>query len=304
MGNGGRYAGRGVDGLFHCKVGGGPPMLVVHGGMGWDHTYLRPGLDPLADRLALVYVDLSGNGRSARPETEAGWAALSIESWAEDLEQVRLSLGAERVLVFGHSLGGAVAQEYALRHPERVAGLVLCSTYPAFDYAQAAAAGAMARATPEQRAILERALTGRVPDDVTFAALGAALLPIYFHRPDAAVLRSAFADLTVCAAAFNRSFHECLPRFSTVDRLPALRAPTLIVSGDDDWIAPPTHGAERLGRLIPDATVAMVGDCGHFPFVERPERFQADVRAWLDRVLPVAGVASLEPAAEVAPPRS
>ena len=53
--------------LYYVVTGDGPPCLVMHGGLGMDHTYLRPWLDPLKDTLQLVYYDHRGNGRSTSP---------------------------------------------------------------------------------------------------------------------------------------------------------------------------------------------------------------------------------------------
>jgi pimeloyl-ACP methyl ester carboxylesterase len=53
--------------LFYVEVGEGTPCLVMHGGLGFDHTWLHPWLDPLGDVMHLVYYDHRGNGRSGRP---------------------------------------------------------------------------------------------------------------------------------------------------------------------------------------------------------------------------------------------
>ena len=271
--------------LLHLtRVGAGAPLLVVHGGLGWDHTYLRPGLDRLATLREVVYVDLRGNGRSRRPDTPDEWKGLDIATWAEDLELVRRELGVERVTIFAHSFGAAVAQTYALARPDHVRGLVLCGGYPAFDYFEAAMAGALARATPEQRTMLQAAVATRAPDDASFGALGAALLPLYFHRPDPALIAAAFGSMLVSAEAFNRSFHDCLPFFDVTGQLPGLRVPTLVVSGDDDWIAPLEHAAHRLVHLIPEAELAVVAGTGHFPFLERPDATAELLQEWLNRL--------------------
>ena len=83
--------------------------------MGLDHTYLRPALDPLADRLQLVYYDHRGNGRSGRPRMDT----LTMEQLADDANALARRLGFDRLLVFGASYGGFVAQELAVRHPRQ-----------------------------------------------------------------------------------------------------------------------------------------------------------------------------------------
>jgi proline iminopeptidase len=268
--------------IFFHTVGNGQPMLVVHGGLGLDHTYLFPYLNAFADRVALIYLDLYGNGRSARPKTSKEWSELSLENWAEDLEAVREAVGAEKVLVFGHSLGGAIAQEYALRHPAHVTGLILCSTYVAFDYAELALDRALSRATLSQRDVLMGALGSPVSTDDELARIFAALLPLYFHRSDHPAVRSALAMVRPSADAFNQSFNKCLPGFSSAERLPNLDVPTLVIGGDDDWIAPVEHTVGRFARILPKATIRLIEESGHFPFIEQPARFNRAVNEWLE----------------------
>ena len=108
-----------VDGaqLFTRTVGSGPPVIVLHGGPDFDHTYLLPELDQLAAHARLVYYDQRGRGRSAigvEPND------VSIASEIADLDALRRSLGVDAVAILGHSWGGLLAMEYTTRHPDRV----------------------------------------------------------------------------------------------------------------------------------------------------------------------------------------
>src|SRR5436309_15050531 len=118
--------------LFYLEVGKGVPCLVMHGGLGVDHTQFRDGLDPLGDVLRLVYYDHRCNGRSGRPPIET----LTLEQLADDADALRSHLGYERVAVLGHSYGGCLALQYALRHPRHLSHLVLVGTTAAWDYTE------------------------------------------------------------------------------------------------------------------------------------------------------------------------
>src|SRR2546426_3253877 len=98
--------------ISHLEVGKGLPCLVMHGGLGVDHTQFREWLDPLGDVLRLVYYDHRGNGRSGRPPIET----LSHDQLVADADGLRTHLGFERIAVMGHSYGGCLALLYALQY--------------------------------------------------------------------------------------------------------------------------------------------------------------------------------------------
>jgi proline iminopeptidase len=91
--------------LFYVEVGEGVPCLVMHGGLGGDHTALHPWLDPSGDVMHLVYYDHRGNGRSGRPPAET----LTFEQFCSDADALREHLDFEKVAVLGYSFGGFIA---------------------------------------------------------------------------------------------------------------------------------------------------------------------------------------------------
>lgn len=266
---------------YVVRHGRGTPMFVLHGGPGMDHSYLRPGLDALGERVELIYYDQLGNGRSPEPED---WSTVEHDTWVAELEALRERLGLDRVLLFGTSYGGFLAQEYALRHPERVPGLVLCCTSPALDFGERVVANAHARGTPEQVAAVLALLGTPVPDDATFRSLAQTILPLYFHRPTPRLLQH-FAAVRYRAAPFNRGFHHCVAGFDTRPELPRLAVPTLVLAGRDDWIMPVDCSAARLAAALPNAELAVFERSGHFPFLEEPAEFARVVSDWLARTL-------------------
>lgn len=265
--------------LFMVRVGTGEPMFVMHGGLGFDHTYLRPWLDVLGDYAELVYFDFRGNGRSPVPES---WVQTSHRSWIDDVESLRRTLGFRTVTVFGHSYGGYLAQEFALAYPNSIGRLVLCSTAPVFDFVSVAFERAQRKATPEQMALLQVGFTGPVADDRTMEEGLRTILPIYVHNKgmQGAVLDS-FAHVRYRADAFNQAFFGCLPSFDVSHRLVDIQVPTLILGGLHDWIAPPECAAERLHAGIPNSRMVIFENSGHFPFIEEAEQFESVLRQWL-----------------------
>jgi len=273
------------DELFHLTIGSGVPLLALHGGPGWDHSYLRSALDPLGDVAAITYTDLPGNGRSPGPTTEREWKSLRVSDVADQIDQLRERLGITRMILFGHSFGGAVAQEYALRHPDRLYGLILVASYPAFDYAPVVLDGMLRVATEAQRAALLEAFSAPLRDDSHFRDVWQTVLRLYFSEGAARAGDDAFANSIPRAAAYNWGVQVALRDFSTLERLRELELPVLIVSGDQDRMAPLEHAALRLVRGIGGAELEVFEGAGHFPFVEQPSRWETAVRRWLSRMI-------------------
>ena len=268
----------GLDGLFCRDVGDGPPIVVVHGGPDFDHCYFLPELDRLADAFRLVYYDQRGRGRSAagvRPED------VTLSSEIDDLNRVRSRFGLESVAVLGHSWGGVLAMEYAIRHPDRVSHLLLLDTGPA--------------SADDWRSFRE-GLAGRRPADVdAMRAIAstdayargdleaeAAYYRIHFRitvrRPDhlellVARLRSNFTEQgVVLARAIEHRLYEDTSQSADWDLFPALRrlgVPTLVLHGEDDFV--PVEFAARIAEAVPGARLSVLPDCGHFTFLEAPE---------------------------------
>src|SRR5258708_34451380 len=114
--------------LYSREIGQGQPIIVLHGGPDFDHSYLVPDMDRLADSFRLIYYDQKGRGRSAdrvQPED------VTLESEIGDLDTVRQHVGLGSAAILGHSWGTVLALEYAIRHPDRVSHLILMNPAPA-----------------------------------------------------------------------------------------------------------------------------------------------------------------------------
>ncbi|MEJ2359202.1 MAG: alpha/beta fold hydrolase [Deinococcales bacterium] len=260
--------------LYYEIHGEGLPCLVMHGGLGLDHHYLTPGLDPLGDVMQLIYYDHRGNGASGRPPRET----LTHAQMADDAATLASHLGHDRVAVLGFSYGGFIALEFALRHPRRLSHLILMGTAPAFGYGDEVLANARRMGASEAQ--LEQLGSDAEPvSDEAFEEHIEALWPLYFHdyRPEYARLLD-----DVVFSVRGQPPEEETAGYDVTARLGEISVPTLILSGRSDFVCPPSQ-AEILHRGIRGSELRTFERSGHMPYVEEPEATFAAVREWLVR---------------------
>jgi proline iminopeptidase len=268
--------------LFYDVLASGPTtLIVVHGGLGFDHTYLRPGLDDLAESARLVYTDLRGNGRSTwgmQPQD------VTHQTWVADLEVLRTQVDAERVVLLGHSYGGFLALEYALRYPSRTAGLILSNTAAHVGFEGAMMSALQARQPPDRVQRILEVMAQDPKDDEEFREGLRVALPSYFARDDADRCNALLDRMKVSHEAARQSMGRCIAGYDVRARLGELRAPALVISGRHDWVTPPEVAGAPLAGGLPNARHVVFEESGHFPFVEEPERFRQVVGGWLEEV--------------------
>ncbi|MCO8276740.1 alpha/beta hydrolase [Actinoplanes sp. TRM 88003] len=264
---------RGTRQAYHV-AGRGPVMIAHSGGPGVEYSYLRS--ERLEQHFTMVYLEPVGTGGSG--PLPAG--ATYVDTYVDFLQATVEHLGEQRVHVLGHSHGGFVAQRFALRYPERTAGLALYSTSPTTDAefwaAEQAAAEAYVRRhsdIPEVADVMA-ALNGfgaATTADAKSAVLRAAL-PVYFA--DFWGRRAEFEPLRQAIRSWLTDFDD-----STIDYrpdLPGITARTVIVTGRHDFICGPVW-AEMLHAGIPDSRLTILENSGHFAQIEEPDAFLAAV---------------------------
>ena len=266
------------------RVEGSGPLLVCHpGGPGFSSRYFGD-LAGLGEHFQLVLLNPRGSEGSDRP---ADSRAYRTEDYVSDLDELRGRLGLDRMLLLGHSHGGVVAAAYGAAHPERVERLVLASTLARFGEEQTAAmeAGMAAKAGEpwyeDARAALEDEQEGRFDSDEELAALALREFPFYFARygdAEQAYLETLRGEVPVADALmlFN---DEIFTTFDLRPELGKITAPTLVITGEDDFITGPVCAADF--AAIPDARTVILPRVGHFIFVEARDRFRDEVTAFL-----------------------
>lgn len=273
----------GAELYYDEEAGTGRPWIAVHGGLGYDHTYMKSTLGPLHDVMRMVYFDQRGNGRSERVPLET----ITIPQLAADVDALRDHLGLERVGLMGHSYGGFVALEYAVTYPGRLSHLILLDTSPGVFEPTADELGERAdpswiteEVTAAFAAMAERPPAG-TPTTEQVAEHLAKVAPVYVKEMPPGDLAVLLSGCIIDVQAVARGF-EVLAGWSVAERLDAITCPTLAVCGRYDLLTTP-ECSRRLADAIPGAELLWLEESGHFPWLEEPDAFFVAVRDWLAR---------------------
>ena len=255
------------------------PRWVLHGGPGLDHTYLRPWLDPLAAAAPLLYVDLRGHGRSSSPPEAEGY---TLPDAAADLVALARARGESSVDLIAHDFGAAVALTLAARHPEVIRRLVLVA--PLRDGEQVRSVARRSReALGEPGWALIQSLStpqGTLRDARDLPRLFRALGRMWWHRAPSDATLEAMARGMRYRAEADANFLAAAQRFDGRSLASDVRAPTLVVSGDDDLTFRPEE-SRALSEILPHGRYAEIASAGHLPFVEQPATFVRAVNDFL-----------------------
>lgn len=258
---------------YYERRGDGLPIVFVHG-MFMRAEQWAPQLDALSDEYTTIAYDVRGHGRTGGSDRET----YTIGLFADDLAALLDALDVERPVLCGLSMGGCIAQAFAVRHPDRVAGMVLADTFPS---------GPM---SPTARMIFVNlrfvALLDRVVRYPTLNRLqlwvGNRLAPgtvvdaeavQRLHEEPPVIPHEEFVKIVRAMTAYPGS---------DLDRS-VVTTPTLVTYGENTP-APFRDMHERLETAFPNASVAVstIPDAGHASNVDNPDAFSRTVRAFLD----------------------
>jgi proline iminopeptidase len=281
----------GADGvrLYFLAAGTAPDTIVfVHGGPGGHIGQMQRDLVPLSERHTVIYYDQRGGGRSELP---ADTTALTLSHHVRDLEALRAHFGLARMTLMAHSFGPAIAANYAIAHPDRVARMVLIAPIPPRmgTFPRAYIANLNARRDDHERAVLdslERLIVSGTDVVAACREVARLALPHRVGSPElASRVRQDPCDASSEALQYAERYTSpvgfaSLGTWDWRAGLATVSAPTLILYGEKDLI--PAEMEREWGTALPNARVVAVPGAGHYMYVEQPELFSALVEGFLN----------------------
>ncbi len=265
--------------LFVEVLGRGRPLVLLHGGPGADHWSMLP-FRQCTDQFTLVFYDHRCNGRSiGAPVSSMTWENLTA-----DADALRERLGLDRWAVLGHSFGGMVALEYALRYPGRLSHLVLLDTGGDARWAQENAPELLARRgyNPSTVRLVRRFFNGQITPHEMLPALMRFGSAYYSHPNPVRVARELILErhVKMRPEALIFAGRHLMPGWTVMDRLGEIKVPTLVMAGRDDFVSPPEHQV-ALAAGIPNARLELIERAGHNPHAERPADVMRALRGFI-----------------------
>lgn len=243
----------GIDIYFESRGSGEPVLLVA--GFACDGTIWSQVVPRLTAAHRVIVFDNRGTGRTAASEGPA-----NIAQMAADAAGLVDALGMDRVHVAGHSMGGMIAQELALSHPERVTSLMLLST--------------AARLDVRGKAIIES--WGELPRQLDPVAGTRLVMPwvyteAFFARPGAVeqVINAIVSNPHPPSASGVYAQSRAIGQWHSTSRLAEIAHPTLVLAGGEDMLLPVPF-SDQLARGIRGAELVVLEQTGHGMLIESP----------------------------------
>jgi proline iminopeptidase len=266
-------------------AGGGTPLLLVPAGPGLPGDYLAP-LEALADDRPVIFYDQLGSGRSDHPTDPALWRT---ERFVEELSAVRTALRLDRVILFGHGWGAAVATAHALAHAAGVKALVLASPLLSGPRWNADAEQLRRALPPDVDAVLRRHEAAGTTGSAEYQAASEE-----FRRRFVCTVVPRPRELEQALAGFGHEPHRALwgpsdlhvtgplGALDLTPRLGDVRVPTLFTVGRFDAATPETIASFQ--ALVPGSRGAVFEHSAHMAMLEERDAYVAALRRFLREV--------------------
>lgn len=259
------FADRAGTRLYWDEQGSGEPLLLIMG-LGYTHEMWHRSTPVMRRHFRTILFDNRGVGESDRPP-----GPYSIASMADDAAAVLDAAGAPGAHIFGVSMGGMIAQEFALQYPRRVRSLVLGCT---------ACGGPRAERAEKEAMDAIKARAAMTVEEGVRAALPFIYDP---HTPserieeDLAIRRRTYPE----GAAYQAQLAAILA-WQSYDRLPRIQVPTLVIHGETDRLVPPGN-AKVIAERIPGARLVLIPRASHLFVTDQPEAAHAAILEFLGR---------------------
>ena len=262
---------------YYNFYGKGDTLVVLHGGPGFSHLYMKPQLDSLlSSKFTLLYYDQRGSGWS---EGEKDTLNLNIKTFVDDLEQIRDYFNLSNLNLLGHSFGGLLGMYYSIKYPNKVTSLILVDPDAASfqlrtPYQIKMINSRLTESQEEYLDSLEQTENFLNYDIDLYERYYKSYLTTYFANPsDTANLNLGFDSISIPKiSTTNKLVRDNLGDYDIHSKLSDITCKTLIMQGTESVFS--VEGARAIHQNIPLSEIHLFEDCGHFEYIESPGKFK------------------------------
>jgi len=227
-------------------------IIFIHGS--GEHSFVwKSQINDLDIDFNLIAIDLPSHGKSDKYEN------LSLEIYVEAVRQLVNALELKGVVLCGHSLGGAIAQQYYLKYRDNVIGLILCST------------GAKLRVLP---VILENTLHN-FDTFLNNIPVGA-----FYRKTKEKIKKSYIEEVSKIEPKVVHTDFKICDNFDVIDNIGSIDVPCLILVGDADKLTPVKY-AKFFKKNIEDSTLKIIEKAGHSVMIEKPNKVNNAIKSFI-----------------------
>lgn len=273
-----------VNGLrLRYKVAGNEaalPLIVQSPGWGLGSAIYEQTLRPLEDDFTVIYYDTRGSGGSEAPENSED---INVGAMVEDLEELRKHIGLSSFALFGHSHGGLIALNYALRYQEHISKFILANAMLGMEEFISDLQRTLPELAKQERFIEAVKAFGEYPlltTDEEFGECLQKILPLYFYDPDNGIDIADQLKKHSFSIKTSRATDASNGNFAVRDALCKINIPTLVIAGRHDFAITPEQEL-ILHEGIKGSRFVVLEQSGHWPWLEEPEAFFTEVKNFI-----------------------
>jgi proline iminopeptidase len=267
--------------IFYKCLGEGEPVVILHGGPGFDHNNMRQ-FEELAKNFNVILYDQRASGNSSGNVDEE---SITVDNFVKDLEGLRKNLKLGKINLIGHSWGGFLGMSYGIKYPDKLRSLVLINpTAASSRYFGQYFENIQKRTTQDDiDAILkieqsEELKSGEVSAEIE--RLRISLIPFFFDPSSIKYLNLEFGKNTLLnQGKIGTLLLKDLGEYDLHSRLNEIKCPVMVIHSDKDPL--PLEGSYEIYKHLPDSRFIVLKNCGHFSYVEAKEELFSLIERFL-----------------------
>ena len=264
------------ESIYFTRIGNGPKVLLLYGGPDYAVSAMRPWSDSLSNEFECILYDQRGTGLSSNVKIDS--TRINLLRAVKDIEELRVSLGEDKLTICGISWGGMLAQAYASYYPENTKKIVLVSTLgPDLSLMSAFIDNMNMRRYPDEIDSLN--YWDDQPDNELSKmkrSFYSYLPEFYDHEIGKKMLVIFFKTTTLNEQMANLMWNDLLTSYDLKSSLNNYKGQCFIIRGRQDPV--PAEEIYRIKEILPQTKILIIEKCGHFPDYEKPIELFAKLR--------------------------